>query len=174
MVADKMGLNKPVLNQVQYNLIRRDVEQDLVPAAKRLGMSLTAYRPLGGGFLTGLAALERQPGEHRERILRVTEGTARGGYNYTKADLEVAQKLEQYAHEWGHPPYQLVLAWLISRPTLACAIVGAEKLSEVEENVKAVDLNLAPEQLAKIDALTAPPSPTPPAPQPQQAQAQRR
>ena len=166
-VAAMNGFNKPVLNQIQYNLIRREPEDDLVPAAKALGMSLTAYRPLAGGFLTGLAALERQPGEHRERILKVTDAPGRspgGGYGYNRSDLEVAQKLEELAHKFGHKPFHLALAWLTSRPTLACAVVGPEKLSEVEDNAKALDINFTPEQLAEIDALTAPPPP--PAPRP--------
>ena len=163
-VATMNGFNKPAINQVRYNLVRREPELEIVPAAQAMGISLSAWSPLAGGFLTGLAALERQPGEHRERIIRVSDTTDRAGWGFNRTDLQVAQKLEDLAHKFGHKPYHLALAWLTSRPTLACAIIGPEKLNEVDDNVNSMDIKLTPEQIGEIDALTAPPPAREPGP----------
>ena len=141
--SDTLNLNAPVANQVNYNLVNRSVETEVVPAAKRFGMSLTVFGPLYGGLLTGVSVLDRP-----------VQGSQRWGRaGFSEREVTIAQQLDALAKESGYPPAHLALAWLLSRPTVATAIIGPEKISELEENVDAADLELDAELLARVDAI---------------------
>lgn len=142
-VSEKLNLNAPVANQVNYNLVNRSVEAEMVPAASRYGMSLTVFGPLYGGLLAGIQVLDRP--------VQGSQRWGRGGFS--EREVGIAHDLDRLAKESGHPPAHLAVAWLLSRPTVATAIIGPEKVSELEENCQAADLELDAELLARVDAI---------------------
>ena len=142
MLAEHLGLDAPVANQINYNLINREVEAETVPAAQRFGLSLTVFGPLGGGLLTGMGVMQKQ-----SRYMQSLYGTQR---RYSPEQLAVAEKMDTLGAEWGHPPAQLALAWLLSRPTVAAAITGPETVEELEQNAAAVDIELSDDQMAAL------------------------
>ena len=100
------------------------------------------FGPLHGGLLAGMQAEEREfSGDKRF-----------GGSGFTDTELEMGVAVERLSQEWGLQPYQVSLAWLLSRPAVASAIVGAETEVEATANATAADVTL---DQAQLDALTA-------------------
>ena len=135
----------PVCAQVKYNLIDRAAEDELAPACQQFGLSIVPFGPLHGGLLAGMQAEEREfSGDKRF-----------GGSGFIDTELEMGVAVERLSQDWGLQPYQVSLAWLLSRPAVASAIVGAETEVEVTANATAADVTL---DQAQLDALTALPA----------------
>ncbi|YCH09553.1 aldo/keto reductase [Arthrobacter sp. alpha11c] len=141
---DRRLVSAPVAAQVMYNLLDRSVERELSAACMRFGLSIIPYAPLHGGLLADLKVLDREiAGDQRY-----------GGAGYSESEIAVAHKLDRLAKEWGLGMQQVSLAWLLSRPAVASVIVGAETVDELRTNASAADLELTPEQLDAVSALT--------------------
>jgi aryl-alcohol dehydrogenase-like predicted oxidoreductase len=78
-----------------------------------------------------------------------------GGPGFSEAEIAVARELDRLVRDWGLAMYQVSLAWLLSRPAVASVIVGAENVDELRANASAADVELTPEQIDAISALTA-------------------
>ena len=145
-IADRRHLAAtPVCAQVKYNLIDRAAEAELIPACQQFGLSLVPFGPLHGGLLAGMHVEEREfSGDKRF-----------GGSGFSNTELEIGRAVDRLSQEWDLQPYQVSLAWLLSRPPVASAIVGAETAEEVTANATAADVSMNPAQLAALTALTA-------------------
>ena len=109
------------------------------------GLSIVPYAPLHGGLLADLAVLDRDvAGDQRF-----------GAAGFSDAEIALARKVDALAREWGLTPYQVSLAWLLSRPAVASVIVGAETVNELRANATVADVELAPEQLDALTSLAA-------------------
>jgi aryl-alcohol dehydrogenase-like predicted oxidoreductase len=142
-LADKMNISAPIVDQVNYNLVNRAVETEIVPASLQFGTGLTVFGPLFGGLLAGISVLER-PVQGSQRW------TGRG---FTEHEIELGRQLDSVAKETGYKPAHLALAWLMSRPAVATCIVGPENLYELEENIAAADLDVPDEVMERVDAI---------------------
>ena len=141
-IADDRRLQAPVAAQVKYNLIDRAAERELAPACQQFGLSLVPYAPLHGGLLADLGVLDRDvAGDQRF-----------GAAGFTEAEIAIGREVDRLSRAWGLAPYQVSLAWLLSRPAVASAIIGAETVDELRANATAADIDLEP---AQVDALTA-------------------
>jgi 1-deoxyxylulose-5-phosphate synthase len=132
----------PVGVQVKYNLIDRSAEHELAPACQQFGLSILPFGPLHGGLLASTQIEQR--GIHGDKRF--------GGSGFTATELEIGRAVERLSQDWSLQPYQVSLAWLLSRPAVASAIVGAETVEEITANATAADVVLDQVQL---DALTA-------------------
>lgn len=141
-IADDRRLQAPVATQVKYNLIDRAAERELGPACAHFGLSLIPYAPLHGGLLANLGVLDRE----------VSGDQRFSGAGFTPAEIALARSVERLGAGWGLEPYQVSLAWLLSRPAVVSVIVGAETVAEVRANATAADISL---DQAQIDALTS-------------------
>lgn len=142
--AEKYGLYPPICNQVTYNLLHRGVEKDVEGVYLTNGLALTVWGPLAGGLLAGAAANAREFSGHKRW----------GGPGHTDNQLALAQRLDILADESGHSSATLALAWLISRPAVASAIVGAETAKELEANAAAASLALPDDLIEALDKLS--------------------
>ena len=133
----------PVGVQVKYNLIDRAAEQELAPACLQFGLSILPFGPLHGGLLAGTQIQQR--GIHGDKRF--------GGSGFTETELEIGRAAERLSQDWGLQPYQVSLAWLLSRPAVASAIVGAETVEEITANATAADVILERPQLEALTAL---------------------
>jgi aryl-alcohol dehydrogenase-like predicted oxidoreductase len=142
IAEDRRLAAAPVCTQVKYNLIDRAAELELVPACVRFGLSIVPFGPLHGGLLASTQVQQRG-----------IQGDQRfGGPGFSETELDIGRTVERLSEEWGLQPYQVSLAWLLSRPAVASAIVGAETAEEVTANATAADVIL---EQAQLDALTA-------------------
>ena len=123
--------------QIEYSLIERTVERELLPMAEALGLGVTAWSPLAGGVLTGKYA-----GGKAEADARMNSEMMKG---YDRADERagaVVAEVQTVAREVGRSPAQVALAWLRQRPIPVIPIVGARRLEQFRDNLACLDLKL--------------------------------
>jgi aryl-alcohol dehydrogenase-like predicted oxidoreductase len=134
--------------QSEWSLWSRDIEHDVVGAARRLGIGIVAYSPLGRGFLTGqITSPDDFPeGDFRSHLPRFT------GDNFVH-NLELVDKVRSLSEENGCTPGQLALAWVLSRGDDVVPIPGTKRRPYLEENVGALDVRLEPAELDAIEAV---------------------
>ncbi|MEA2266193.1 MAG: hypothetical protein QOE27_1776 [Solirubrobacteraceae bacterium] len=131
--------------QTEYSLWTRDVEAEILPTLRELGIGLVAYSPLGRGFLSGRFS---SPEDLDENDFRRT------GPRFTGDNLErnrqLVDRVRELAAEHGVTPGQLALAWVLAQGEDVVPIPGTKRRTYLEENLAAADLELSPEDLARI------------------------
>lgn len=137
--------------QSEYSLWTRDMEAEILPTCERLGIGFVPYSPLGRGFLTGAI---RSPDDLAADDFRRTNPRF-SGENFDK-NLLLVEKINQLAQEKQVTPSQLALAWVLAQGEHIVPIPGTKRRRYLEENVAALDVTLAKEELAAIDAIFPP------------------
>lgn len=137
--------------QSEYSLWTRDMEAEILPTCERLGIGFVPYSPLGRGFLTGAI---RSPDDLAADDFRRTNPRF-SGENFGK-NLQLVEKINQLAQEKQVTPSQLALAWVLAQGEHIVPIPGTKRRRYLEENVAALDVALAKEELAAIDAIFPP------------------
>ena len=141
--------------QSEYSLWERNLEAEILPVLRELGIGLVPFSPLGRGFLTGTAqrAEDYPEGDYRRTDPRFV------GANFD-ANVRAADAVHSLAKGKGVKPGQIALAWLLHRGEDIVPIPGTKRRSYLEENVAAADIELASDELAALDAALAPESVT--------------
>ena len=136
--------------QSEYSLWTREVEAEILPTLKELGIGLVPFSPLGRGYLTGKLDDNAtwQAGDFRASLPRFTPEAR-------KANQALVELLTTTAQRKQATPAQIALAWLLARDPWIVPIPGTTKLSRLEENNGAADLELTKQDLAQIDAAAA-------------------
>jgi len=132
--------------QTEYSLWSRDVEQEILPTVRELGIGFVAYSPLGRGFLSGQF---RKPEDIPADDWRRNSPRFQGENFYR--NLELVKRIEELAREKKATPSQLALAWVLSRGKDVVPIPGTKRRKYLEENVAALQIRLSPEDLRRID-----------------------
>ena len=134
--------------QTEYSLWSREPEGELLATCRELGVGFVAYSPLGRGFLTGrLRSIDDlAPDDWRRRNPRFQ------GTNFQR-NLDLVAIVEALAHSKGCTPAQLALAWLLAQGDDIVPIPGSTRMERVEENARAVNVSLTPDDRAALDAL---------------------
>ena len=120
-----MGVNHYVTTQDHYNLLRRQIEAELIPFASHYGVSIIPYFPLAGGFLSG----KYKKGRALPAGSRGAEGSGIVARNLNDRNFEIVQRLEEFATSRGRSTAELALAWLISNPIVGSVITGVAALN---------------------------------------------
>lgn len=134
--------------QSEYSLWSRDVEDEIIPTCRELGIGFVPYSPLGRGFLTGRF---KRPEDLPEDDARRRHPRFQGE-NFQK-NLDLAAAVERLAAEKGCSPAQLALAWVLAQGADIVPIPGTKQRRYLEENLGALDVTLTPDELARIDEL---------------------
>jgi aryl-alcohol dehydrogenase-like predicted oxidoreductase len=132
--------------QTEYSLWSRDVEEEVLPTIRELGIGLVAYSPLGRGFLTGriAAAEDLEQGDFRRHNPRFQ------GENLSR-NLELVSRVREIAADKDCTPGQLALAWVMAQGDDVVPIPGTKRRTYLEQNVAAVELRLDAEDLQRLD-----------------------
>jgi aryl-alcohol dehydrogenase-like predicted oxidoreductase len=150
VLAGERGRERFVSLQAYYSLVGRDLEHELLPLCVEEGLGVLPWSPLSGGFLTG---------KYR-RDDPTPEGARRTNFQFPLIDeargFDAVDALEEVARERGVSIAQTALAWLLARPAISSVIIGANKMSQLEDNLKAVELRLSTEEVERLSATTAP------------------
>ncbi|HEY0686838.1 MAG TPA: aldo/keto reductase [Steroidobacter sp.] len=150
-VADRYGYSRFVANQAYYSLIGRDYEWELMPLGLDQGVGAVVWSPLGWGRLTGRIR-RGQPLPESSRL----HATAAFGPPVEDERLyRVVDVLDEVAAETGKSIPQIALNWLLQRPTVSTVLIGARDEKQLRENLGAIGWQLSPEQMARLDAVTA-------------------
>ncbi len=155
--ADRYGLPRYVAHQAYYSLVGRDYEAELMPLGVDQGVGAVVWSPLGWGRLTGKIR-RGQPLPANSRLHVTAEQGPQVEENYL---YDVVDALLAIAEETGKAVPQVALNWLLQRPTVANVIVGARDEAQLRQNLGAVGWSLTPEQVARLDAVSARPLPYP-------------
>jgi aryl-alcohol dehydrogenase-like predicted oxidoreductase len=134
--------------QTEYSLWTRDPEQDLLATCRELGIGFVAYSPLGRGFLTGRF---RSPDDLAPDDWRRTNPRFQGE-NFQR-NLALTETVQELARAHGRTPAQIALAWLLSRGPDIVPIPGSTRAERVEENARAVEVQLSADDLAALDRI---------------------
>lgn len=155
-LSDKAGLERFVSLQAYYSLAGRDLEAELVPLCLDQGLGILTWSPLAGGFLSGKYRKGAPPAEGRLKgqLADFIPVDKERGYAIVGALEEIAK-----AREVGVAA--AALAWLANKPGVASVIVGARTMAQLQDNLKAAQLRLTPEEMGRLDAVSAVPLPYP-------------
>ncbi|GAA3947991.1 aldo/keto reductase [Actinoplanes auranticolor] len=153
-IADLRGWSPLVALQLEYNLLERTGERDLIPMAREMGLAVIPYSPLAGGLLAGKYS--------RADVAGVAPGDGtRKGFNFTalgtvtERNLDIVDVLKEVAAELGCTPAQAGLAWLLRNPNVTAPIIGARTPAQLEDNLAALTVDLTAAQLARLGEVSA-------------------
>jgi aryl-alcohol dehydrogenase-like predicted oxidoreductase len=149
LIARFRGWSAFIGLQIEYSLLQRTVEQELVPMAGEFGLGITPWSPLSGGALSGKYT-RSNAGQHKADRAALVEGFL------NEKTYEVVDELEIIAKAHETTVASVALAWLHAQPAVTSIIIGARRLSQFEDNVRALDVNLTAEELARLNAITEP------------------
>jgi aryl-alcohol dehydrogenase-like predicted oxidoreductase len=148
-IAAFRGWSPFIALQIEYSLMERTVEGELMPAAAEFGLGVTPWSPLRGGALTGKFTRANASTVKSDRGDHVTSRLTEKDYDIIDALIAVAAELEV-------SPAAVAVAWVQAQSGVTSTIIGARTMEQLEQNVKSLDVTLAPEQLDRLSELTTP------------------
>ena len=153
-LAELRGWTRYVGLQIEYSLLERTVERELVPMAKAQQMTVLAWSPLRKGVLTGKYLPENLKQSEADGARMYTETMKEFG-SVEEATHAIVREIVAVGKELGVSAAQVALAWLRYRPEPVIPIIGARKLAQIEDNIRSLNVTLSPEQLQRLDGVTA-------------------
>jgi aryl-alcohol dehydrogenase-like predicted oxidoreductase len=143
--------------QQQYNLVRRDIELEVIPAALHNQIGLLPWSPLASGFLSGKYGRDHNPGAGtrlgKDDAMYRHIGNEIFGSPKNWATLDVVKTVAEQA---AATPSQVALSWLANQPAVTSVIIGARTMAQLVDNLAAAELRLGAEAIAQLDAVSAP------------------
>jgi aryl-alcohol dehydrogenase-like predicted oxidoreductase len=150
LISRSINTSAFVSCQDEYSLLVRGIEKDLLPAAKAYTMGLLPFFPLANGLLVG----KYKRGEKPPADSRLGKVDYLRERYMNDRNLDVVQKLGEFAHQHGKTLLELAFSWLAARPQVSSVIAGASSSEQIEQNVKAIAWKLTLEDMATIDEIT--------------------
>jgi aryl-alcohol dehydrogenase-like predicted oxidoreductase len=144
--AQLRGWSQFIGLQMEYSLIQRTVERELVPVAKALNIGVTAWSPLANGVLTG-----KYHGHGESEPGRMSSDMLKGFMPEQQRATRIVAAVKAVSEQTGHSMAQVALAWLRFRTVPVIPIIGARKVSQLQDNLASLDLELSAEQLKSLD-----------------------
>jgi aryl-alcohol dehydrogenase-like predicted oxidoreductase len=149
-IAEHRGLTRIVTNQVYYSLAGRDIEQEMVPVMQDQEIGCLVWSPLAGGYMAG----KYTAGDG----VKVEPGR-RANFDFPPVDKDKADKtviaMREIAKAHGVSVAQVGLAWVRQKPFITSTIIGATTMEQLNDNLDSINLTLSPEDMARLDALSA-------------------
>jgi len=147
-ISARLNLERFNTLQAYYSIAGRDLERELIPLLDAEKMGLMVWSPLAGGLLSGKFNRDNQS----------PEGSRRSSFDFPIVDKErawdVIDVLKPIAEAHGCSPARIALAWLLSKPAVTSIIVGAKRLSQLEDNIAAVDIILSEDEIDRLNAVS--------------------
>ena len=151
--SEKIGLARFVAMQNHYNLVYREEEREMIPLCLAEGIGLIPWSPLARGFLAG----NRNTESRGETLRAKTDDFAQKLY-YRPSDFTVVERLSEIAKQRGVENAQVALAWILGKPGVSSPIIGASKMSHLDQAIEALNIHL---DESEIKALEEPYEPHP-------------
>lgn len=144
-MAELRGWTQFIGLQIEYSLIQRTPERELLPMAHTLDIGVTAWSPLASGWLTGKYTKGNGSGESRRLDNEMMEGFV----DKSDRNMAIAKEVDKVAEQTGYSASQVALGWLLNKGIIP--IVGARKVSHIEDNLKCVDVKLSTQHIKQLD-----------------------
>lgn len=149
-LAEKKGYKPPQISQPMYNLLARGIEEDYIPFCERFGVAIVPYNPLAGGLLTGKYGAHRDP----KAGGRFDNNKMYQDRYWHEDYFAAVEELSAIAREAGKTLVELALQWLLAQPHVDSVILGASRMEQLEENLRACEgSRLDATVLARCDAV---------------------
>ncbi|HEX7137345.1 MAG TPA: aldo/keto reductase [Vicinamibacterales bacterium] len=148
--SEANGWTKFVSMQNHYNLVYREEEREMMPLCRDRGIAVIPWSPLARGFLAGNRS-KAEAARGGETSRAKTDQHAHDLY-YADSDFTVVDRVGEVARRRGAKPTQIALAWVLSKPVITAPIVGASKLSHLDDHVAALDIRLDADETAFLEA----------------------
>jgi 1-deoxyxylulose-5-phosphate synthase len=145
-LSDTRGLARFVTMQNHYNLVYREEEREMIPLSRAEGIGLIPWSPLARGFLAG----NRSKQDRGETVRAKTDGFAHDMY-YRDSDFKIVDRVTEIANKRGVNNAQVALAWMLSKPEVTAPIVGASKMSHLDDAIQALGLHLGAEEIKSLE-----------------------
>lgn len=147
-ISERLGIARPESVQAYYTLAGRDLERELVPMMRSEQVGLMVWSPLAGGFLSGKYSREGE----------AEEGGRRTGFDFPPVDkdraFDVIDAMRPIAEAHSTSVAQIAIAWLLHQPVVTSVIIGANKMSQLNDNIAAAEIALSADELAKLDQIS--------------------
>jgi len=151
-LAELRGWTAFIGMQMQYSLVERSIEREVVPMCEKMGIGITPWSPLGGGLLTGkYARIEAGSKAKEDESLRQESNQRR----VTEKNLKIIEAVAAVASEAGVSPARVAIRWLLQRPGVTSVILGARTPAQLSDNLGAADFELGKEHMARLDKVSA-------------------
>ncbi|MEI7422322.1 MAG: aldo/keto reductase [Prolixibacteraceae bacterium] len=148
--ADLHGWTRFISMQPHYNLLYREEEREMIPFCLDQKIAIIPWSPLARGLLTGNRSKERN-----ETIRAKTDAFGKSLY-HADADFEIVDRLSEMAAQKNIPAAQIALAWILGKPGITCPIIGATKMSHIEDAAAALSVKLTQEEVKQLEELYLP------------------
>lgn len=155
-LADLRGWTPLVALQIEYSLVERTVEHELIPMAAELGLGVLPWSPLGGGVLTGKYGRQDLGQQAGADVPASRKGVIASSGHMSERALSIAETVGVIAREAGASPSQVAIAWTLANPAITAPVMGARTLEQAQDNLGALELTLTQDQLARLDEASAP------------------
>jgi aryl-alcohol dehydrogenase-like predicted oxidoreductase len=155
-IAQLRGWAPLVALQIEYSLIERTVERELIPMAREMGLGVIPWSPLASGVLTGkYSRADLDGGNGRAEPTGSRKNVAMASGALTERGLRIAERVKDVAAELGTTRSRVALAWTLLNPAVTAPIIGARTLPQLEDNLGALELDLPDEHRARLDEASA-------------------
>ncbi|MEV0357746.1 aldo/keto reductase [Nocardia sp. NPDC050697] len=154
-IADLRGWAPLIALQIEYNLVERTVERELVPMARELGLGVIPWSPLASGVLTGKYGRADLNIETSADAAGSRRNVAASAGSLTERALGIADVVREIARAAGYTPAQVALAWVLRQPGVTSPIVGARTLDQLTDNLGALEVEFSAEQLDRLERASA-------------------
>jgi aryl-alcohol dehydrogenase-like predicted oxidoreductase len=154
-LAEKEGKERLIALQLEYSLVERNIEREHIPVSQELGIGVCPWSPLAGGFLTGKYKREGESGKGEGR-LETTKGSSNPAFNkFSERNWRIHDVLSDVAKRINKPPAQVALNWVITQPGVTSTIIGATKISQLNDNLQAAEISIPPDLRKRLDEASA-------------------
>jgi aryl-alcohol dehydrogenase-like predicted oxidoreductase len=150
--SDRLGAARYESMQVQWSLVVRDAERELVPAARHFQMGVLVWSPLAGGFLSGKYRRDQPPPQGSRLAAWKDSWAARA----TEQNWKTVETVQSVARRHGTTSAAVSLAWLLLQAEVSSVIVGARNVSQLKDNLAAAELKLSPDDLKQLSEVSTP------------------
>jgi aryl-alcohol dehydrogenase-like predicted oxidoreductase len=150
-IAEQEGKERLVALQLEYSLVERNIEREHVPAAQELGLGITPWSPLAGGFLSGKYHRVGNSGQGEGR-LEITKDVPNPNFQrFNERNWRILDALLEVSKQINRPPAQVALNWVATQPGITSTIVGASKVTQLEDNLRLGEFELPADLRRRLD-----------------------
>jgi len=152
-LADKEGKVPLVALQLEYSLVERNIEREHVPASQELGLGITPWSPLAGGFLSGKYRRDGDTGVGEGRLDLVKDNPAFDPFH--ERNWQILDQLVNAARQIGKSPAQVALNWVATQPGITSTIIGATRTTQLDDNLKSIGFDIPADLRKRLDDVSA-------------------
>lgn len=157
-LAEKEGKDRLAALQLEYSLVERNIEREHVPVAQELGLAICPWSPIAGGFLAGKYKREGDSGRGEGRLEQTKDHPVLGRVLRSEQNWRIVETVVDVAKKIGKTPAQVALNWVATQPGATSSIIGATKIAQLDDNLRAIEFAIPTELRQQLDEISALPT----------------